>query len=84
MVEEKILTINLRKKMIKVAKWRRSKDYVKFLKENLKRNFKTDKIKIDQKLNEKIWKRSIENPPLKIRIKAIKSDDGTVKVELMD
>lgn len=84
MAEEKILTINLRKKLIKVAKWRRAKDYVKFLREKLKRNFKTEKIKIDKKLNEKIWERSIEKPLLKIRIKAVKLDDGSIKAELMD
>jgi len=84
MAEEKILTINLRKKLVKVAKWRRAKDYVKFLRERLKRNFKTEKIKIDKKLNEKIWERSMENPPVKLRVKVVKLDDGSVRVELME
>lgn len=84
MVEEKILTLNLRKKMLKVAKWRRAKSYMQFLREKLEKNFKTKKIKIGKMLNEKIWERSIENPPFKVRIKATKSDDGIVKIELME
>ena len=82
MVEEKILTINLRKKLVKTKKWKKAKNYLKVLRELLRRKFKTDKIKIDGKLNEKIWGKSIENPPSKLKIKVIKSDDGTIKAEL--
>jgi len=82
MAEEKILTINLRKNLIKSRKWEKAKDYLKVLRELLRRKFKTDKIKIDGKLNEKIWERSIENPPSKLKIRVIKSDDGTIKAEL--
>ena len=84
MSEEKILTINLRKKLVKNSRWRRAKDCSKFFRETLEKRFKTDKIKIDKKVNEKIWERGIENPPFKLRVKSIKSDDGTVKIELME
>jgi large subunit ribosomal protein L31e len=84
MAEEKILTINLRKKLIKNSRWRRAKDCSIFFRETLEKKFKTDKIKIDKKVNEKIWERGIENPPCKLRVKSIKSDDGTVKIELME
>jgi len=83
MVEEKILTINLRKKIVKTKKWKKAKNYSKVLRELLRRNFKTDKIKIDGKLNEKIWEKSIENPPSKLKIKTSKLDDGTIKAELV-
>jgi large subunit ribosomal protein L31e len=83
MVEEKILTINLRKKLVKTKKWKKAKNYLKVLRELLRRKFKTDKIKIDGKLNEKIWEKSIENPPYKLKIKVIKLDDGTIKAELV-
>lgn len=84
MVEEKILTINLRKKILKVARWRRGKVYSKLLRELLKRRLKTEKIKIDKQLNEKIWKRGIENPPSKLRIKIVKQDDGSIRIEAME
>ncbi len=83
MAEEKILTINLRKKLVKTKKWKKAKNYLKVLREFLRRKFKTDKIKIDGKLNEKIWEKSIENPPYKLKIKVIKLDDGTIKAELV-
>lgn len=82
MAEEKILTINLRKKLVKTKKWKKAKNYLKVLRELLRRKFKTDKIKIDGKLNEKIWGKGIENPPSKLKIKVIKLDDGTIKAEL--
>lgn len=84
MVEEKIVTINLRKKIIKKARWKRSKSILRVLKEILKKQTKSEKIEISKKLNEKIWSRSSEKPPTKLRIKLVKSDDGSVKVELMD
>jgi len=82
MAEEKILTINLRKALVKSRKWEKARDYLKVLRELLRRKFKTDKIKIDGKLNEKIWWRGIENPPSKLKIRVTKSDDGTVKAGL--
>ena len=83
MPEEKILTVNLRKNLIKSPNWRRTTDYSKQFKALLKKRLKNDKVKIDQKLNEEIWKRSIQNPPMKIRLKVIKQDDKSVTVELM-
>jgi len=83
MVEEKILTINLRKKLIERPRWKRSKGVLRVLKDILKKQTKTEKIEIDKKLNEKIWSRSAEKPLTKFRIKIIKSDDGSVRVELM-
>ena len=84
MSEEKILTVNLRKDLVKVSRWKRTKDYSRLFRQLMKRKFKTEKVKIDGKLNEKIWKRGIENPPLKIRVKVLKQDDGIVKVGLME
>lgn len=83
MVEEKIITINLRKKVIEKARWKRSESIVRLLKDVLKKQTKAEKIKIDKKLNEKIWRRGAEKPPTKLRIKLIKLDDGSVKVELV-
>jgi large subunit ribosomal protein L31e len=84
MVEEKIVTINLRKKIIEKARWKRSKTALRILREILKKQTKSEKIKIDKKLNEKIWSRSSERPLAKLRIKVTKLDDGSVKVELVD
>jgi ribosomal protein L31E len=83
MPEEKIITINLRKKLLKVPRWRRAKDQMKFLKELLKKKIKAENIKIGKGLNEKVWSRSASNPVMKIRIKLTK-DDKTTTAELME
>jgi large subunit ribosomal protein L31e len=84
MVEEKIITLNVRKILIESPKWKRSSSYLKILRKLLEKRMKTDKIKIDKKLNERIWKGGIKNPPPKIRVKIIKSDDGSVKIETVE
>lgn len=37
---------------------------------------------LDSKLNEQIWSRGIEKPPRKIRVKAIRFEDGLIEVSL--
>lgn len=37
---------------------------------------------IDFRVNELIWSRGIENPPRKIRVKAIRFEDGLIEVSL--
>ncbi len=37
---------------------------------------------IDYRLNEVIWARGIENPPSKVRVKAIRFEDGLIEVSL--
>jgi large subunit ribosomal protein L31e len=44
---------------------------------------KTD-VWIDSKLNELLWARGIEHPPGKVRIKAIRFEDGLIEVSLPD
>jgi large subunit ribosomal protein L31e len=75
MVEEKFLTINLRKSLVKKQNWKRSEAAILILKKLLKRHLKTDKIKISQALNNLIWKRGIKKPKTKIRIKAVKEGE---------
>lgn len=84
MAEEKIITINLRKEIVKTPRWKRSKRAIKVLREVLGKNFKTENLKIDKKLNEKIWEKTGTNIPAKIRIKIVKVDDKTSKAELME
>ncbi|HOT07152.1 MAG: 50S ribosomal protein L31e [Methanosaeta sp. PtaB.Bin039] len=66
-----------------VPRWRRSKRAMEELKAFLSRNMKApvDKIKIDNGLNEVIWARSNEKPPLQVRVKAVKFEDGGVEAE---
>ncbi len=72
------------KKAWRRKKNRRAEAAVRFLRSFMARHMKTEeeKVKIDGKVNELIWSRSMNNPPRKIRVVAQKLDDGTVIVSL--
>lgn len=83
-MEEKILTFNIRKKVLRIPKWRRGIETTKILREKIKKVAKSEKVLIDKKLNEKIWSRGIEKPLTKIRIKLVKLDEKTTRAELVE
>jgi large subunit ribosomal protein L31e len=72
------------KKGWRSKKSRRAERAVKFLRSFIARHMKAEeeKVKIDEKVNQLIWSRSMNNPPRKIRVLAQKLDDGTVIVSL--
>ena len=57
------------------------KDYRIASKRNI-RNQSEKKIFIDEEVNEFIWRRGRENPPSKIRVKILRTEDGVVEVSL--
>jgi len=81
MSEEKILTINLRKSILKKPKWKRSSSAVRELKKILRRRLRTDKILLDKLVNEKIWSKGGKKPPTKLKLKVSK-EEGFAKVSL--
>lgn len=87
---EKEFTIPLREKCRVVPKYKKTNKAIKTIKEFLVRHMKVydrdlRKIKIDKYLNEAVWSRGIKNPPIKIRVKAIKEPDtGIIRVELAE
>ncbi len=66
-------------------KWKRSNKAIKVIREYLSKHMTVDeeKIKISGALNESVWARGIEKPPLKVRVKAVRSDEG-VTAELVE
>ena len=71
------------------ATYKRANKAVKSLKEFMVRNMKVydrdlRRIKIEQVLNNEIRYRGMQHPPAKIKVKAIKYDDETVRVLLVD
>lgn len=62
--------------------WKRSSTAVKDIRKFLKRHMKSEDVKIDQSINEKIWQRGSEKPPSRIRVRAVKMEDGQVHAEL--
>lgn len=79
---EKIITINIREKLLKSPKWKRADQAARILRETLEKKTKT-KIKFSRNLNEKIWARSIEKPPSKFRVRIVKIDEKNSRAELV-
>ncbi len=80
---ERVYTIPLRDTKT-VPRTKRAKRAIKEIREFVIRHMKADEenVWIDTKLNELIWARGIQNPPSKVRIRAIRFEDGLVEVSL--
>jgi len=57
---------------------------IRVVQEFLKKHMKAEDIKIDASVNEKIWERGIQKIPSKIKVKAVKDDDGVVEATLAE
>lgn len=87
-VVEREYIVPLRSEWLKVPRYRRAKKAVKALKEFMARHMKVydrdlRKIKIDILLNNELRFRGMKKPLGKVRVKAIKYEDGTVAVKLV-
>lgn len=80
---ERVYIIPLRD-VKRVPRTIRSPKAVKLVREFLEKHMKSDDIKLDSSVNEKIWERGIQKVPPKIKVKAIKEEDGSVSVTLVE
>ncbi|ADG13079.1 50S ribosomal protein L31e [Methanocaldococcus infernus] len=81
---ERIYTISLRDVINKSTRKKRAPRAIKKIREFLMRHMKAKEVKISNELNEKVWERGIEKPPARVRVKAVKTEDGTVIAELLE
>lgn len=84
MTEERFYTINLRKGVMKVTRDKKSKKSINFIRNFLKKHMKAEKVKIDKTITERVWESGDQKPPGKIRVRAVKDDEGVVNVELWE
>jgi large subunit ribosomal protein L31e len=78
---ERIYTIPLRE--IKTSpRNHRTDRAVRAVKSYLSRHMKSEEIWLDRAVNEKLWERGMYKIPSKIRVRALKFDDGVVEVTL--
>ena len=80
---ERVLVVPLR--IVKVApRTKRANRAVSEVRQFVARHMKTDleKVWIDTAVNEALWSRGIQKPPRRIRVKAVKFEDGVVEVSL--
>ncbi|MDR2829779.1 MAG: 50S ribosomal protein L31e [Methanobrevibacter sp.] len=78
---ERVYTIPLRK-VKNVQRTIRAPRAIREVQNFLKKHMKAEKVKLDAKINEKIWERSIQKIPSKIKVKAFKNTNGIVEAEL--
>ncbi|RZN35290.1 MAG: 50S ribosomal protein L31e [Methanosarcinales archaeon] len=83
MEKEQIYTIPLRS-VKRTPRWRRSKRAIKDVRAYLVRHMKADieNVKLDRTINEALWRRGAQKPPRRIRVRAIRFEDGAVEAEL--
>jgi len=59
---------------------KRAPKAVRTLREFVKRHMKVDNVKVSNEINQEIWARSIQKPPRKLKIRAVKDKEGQVIV----
>ncbi|MFB0543257.1 MAG: 50S ribosomal protein L31e [Candidatus Bathyarchaeia archaeon] len=82
-VEERIYTVPLGK----AWGWGRTKRTaraMRILRDFIRRHMKAQEVIIGNDVNEEMWRRGIQKPPRKIRVKAEKDDEGRVIVSLAE
>jgi large subunit ribosomal protein L31e len=65
-------------------RWKRSNTAIKDIRKFLEHHMKSEDVKLDKSINEKVWEHGSEKPPRKIRIRAMKFEDGQVQAELAE
>jgi large subunit ribosomal protein L31e len=78
---ERVYTVPLSRAWI-TARHKRTKRAVKVLREFAEHHMKSEEIKIDTELNERLWNRGITKPPRRITVKMEKDEDGVVTISL--
>ncbi|MDG6257334.1 MAG: 50S ribosomal protein L31e [Methanomicrobiaceae archaeon] len=82
-LKEQIYVIPLRDAK-RAPRWKRSHKAVKDIRAFLVKHMKSEDVKLDRSINEKVWDRGSEKPPRKIRVRAMKFEDGQVQAELAE
>ncbi len=68
----------------RAPRWKRSKTAMIDIRKFLARHMKSEDVKLDMGINEHVWKRGGQRPPSRIRIRAMKFEDGQVQAELAE
>lgn len=82
-VEERIYTVPLREAW-RTPRQKRTPRAVRILRRFIERHMKPESIVITNEVNERLWRRGIEKPPRKVRIRALRDKEGRVTVRLAE
>ena len=79
-VEEKTYTISLRHVWVVTPRGKRAPRAVRDVRAYVARHMKADEVAISNEINSELWARSINKPPRKITVRAVKDKEGKVIV----
>jgi large subunit ribosomal protein L31e len=79
-VEEKVYTIPLRHVWVVTPRGKRAPRAVRDVRNYVARHMKSDEVAVSNEINSQIWSRSINKPPRKITVRAVKDKEGKVIV----
>ncbi|MDD1720165.1 MAG: 50S ribosomal protein L31e [Methanoregulaceae archaeon] len=82
-MEEHIYIIPLRD-VKRTPRWKRANTAIKDIRGFLGKHMKSDDVKLDRSINEKVWEHGSQKPPRRIRVRAMKFEDGNVQAELAE
>jgi large subunit ribosomal protein L31e len=82
--QERVYTIPLRSRTRRVPQSKRAPRALKAVKEFVAQHLQAEEedVWIDDPVNERIWSNGREKPPSKLRVRAIRFEDGVVEVSL--
>jgi large subunit ribosomal protein L31e len=80
-LKEQIYIIPLRD-VQHTPRWERGKRAMKAVRDFLAQHMKSEEIRLDQSINEAVWARGSHKPPSRIRVRAMKFEDGQVEAEI--
>jgi len=81
-VEEKVYTISLRHVWVVTARGKRAPRAVRDVRDFVAHHMKAEEVAMSNEVNEALWSRSINKPPRKITVRAVKDKEGKVIVYL--
>jgi large subunit ribosomal protein L31e len=79
-VEEKIYTIPLRHVWVVTPRGKRAPRAVRDVRDFVARHMKAEEVAISNEVNAALWARSINKPPRRIKVRAVKDKEGKVIV----
>lgn len=82
--QERVYTIPIRAQTRRVPRKKRANRAVRAVREYVARHMKADPdaVWLDNPVNQALWARGREKPPAKLRVRAIRFEDGVVEVSL--
>ncbi|HJJ46682.1 MAG TPA: 50S ribosomal protein L31e [Methanocorpusculum sp.] len=64
--------------------YKRANAAIKVIRKFLAHHLKSENVKLDASINEAVWAHGSQKPPRRIRVRAMKFEDGQVQAELTE